>query len=110
MDLEACPLGYITSHISYPYLGSHPMFLGGESASTSGEIVHIEGNLVVWGGTDNPFADMPERTTYRPGDALIILEIQRRIYQFLGKCYQETLHDMDPGKLILEGARISPEP
>jgi len=86
------------------------MFLGGESASTSGEIVHIEGNLVVWGGTDNPFADMPERTTYRPGDALIILEIQRRIYQFLGKCYQETLHDMDPGKLILEGARISPEP
>lgn len=78
-DLEAAHYGRVTGAIRPAFLNNHTVFLDGYAGGTYGR-------LEAWDDADEAFDLMISGYGLQPGEGLIILEIQQRIYSFLAEC------------------------
>ncbi len=102
-DFEAVRLGRVSSAINMAFLNEHTMFSDGETAVTYGR-------LDAWADNDEAFNMMVSGYGFHPGQGLIVLEIQQRLYGFLVECCQILLHDLNPSSLTDDQVPIKPEP
>jgi len=65
------------------------------------------GHLVSWDDNYEAMMDCVTRMAYQPGEGLMILEIQQRIFDLLVKCCHEILHDIN---LSQDPTPVTPEP
>ena len=102
-DIDACHFG-ITSGVFMPaYLNQHVMlFADRHTEDTYGE-------LIAWDDHPEAFNWMMSKYGTLPGEGLLVLEIQKRLYGFLVECCKDVLHDM-PEALIDASLPIQPEP
>ncbi|KUJ09520.1 uncharacterized protein LY89DRAFT_657928 [Mollisia scopiformis] len=101
-DFEATHLGRITGATMPAFLNLHTMLLNGEGVETYG-------CLVAWEDDEDAMMKVFTGHEYQPGEALLILEIQQRILQFLVDCCHIILHDFTHNALVAE-APIESEP
>ena len=101
-DINACQFG-ITSHAIVPgFLNEHVMmFTGRTSPMTYGE-------LIPWEEEPDAFNWFTSQRGAHPGEGLLILEIQDRIYRFLVDCCKNILQDMT--QTVQTGADAQPQP
>ncbi|KAI9831131.1 MAG: hypothetical protein M1819_005219 [Sarea resinae] len=104
-DFEATHLGRITLALIPPFLNEYSIYLTGDSPETYGR-------LVSW--DDDPEACSQQVTehglAFHPGEALMILEIQKEIMRFLVECCENILQDLLPGSLTDPQFTPQPEP
>jgi hypothetical protein len=79
------------------------MFTGRHTPETYGE-------LIAWKDHPEAFHWLTSQRGAHPGQGLLILEIQERLYQFLVDCCKAILHDMSEKALADPGIPIQPEP
>lgn len=103
-DINACRFG-ITSRALIPgFLNEHVMmFTGRTSSNTYGE-------LIAWEDHPDAFDWLTSQRGAHPGEGLLILEIQDRLYRFLVDCCKNILQDMTEAVQIGAGAPPQPEP
>lgn len=102
-DLEACHVGIILRAITPEFLNEHiMMFSGRNSASTYGE-------LTSWDDNPDAFQWMHERIAPQPGEGLLTLEIQSRLYNFLKECCKLIMHDIPEDKLGSDEYVVQPK-
>ncbi|KAL9077066.1 MAG: hypothetical protein Q9157_003488 [Trypethelium eluteriae] len=77
------------------------MFTGRTDAATYGE-------LIAWDDHPDAFDWLRFQRGAHPGEGLLILEIQDRLYKFLTECCKEILRDMTD--TVLMGSDASPQP
>lgn len=100
-DMEACHFAITSQAINRGFLNEHVMmFAGRTDANTYGE-------LIPWKAHPDAFNWMMTGYGANPGDGLIILEVQERLYRFLLDCCREILGDL--GK-ALQQESSPPEP
>ncbi|KAG0043303.1 hypothetical protein BGZ83_011550 [Gryganskiella cystojenkinii] len=79
------------------------MFNGRNTKETYGQIYS-------WEDEPDAFGWMFSQRGEQPGKALMTLEVQERIYDFLLKCCLQILHDMPRASLEKDESPIEPEP
>ncbi|MCJ1405640.1 hypothetical protein MMC11_008869 [Xylographa trunciseda] len=103
-DFEAAHVGIVSMAISRPFLNNYTMLLHGQTTQ------HTYGKLVSWDDDDNAFDWMMSGIGKQPGEGLLILEIQKRVLEFLVQCCQLILADLPPESLVDERGTVLPEP
>ncbi|KAF2495285.1 hypothetical protein BU16DRAFT_527155 [Lophium mytilinum] len=104
-DIEACHFGMISGAIMPAFLNEYVMmFTGRHSPDTYGE-------LLSW--DDHPDAFewfQTQRGCAHPGEGLMILEIQDRLYSFLVHTCKLILHEIPEASLLDSSTPVQPEP
>ena len=103
-DLEAAHLGIVSMAISRPFLNEYTMLLHGQTT------LHTYGKLLSWSDDDRAFDWMMSGIGKQPGEGLLILEIQKRILDFLVQCCRLLLADLTQESLTDESIPPQPEP
>jgi hypothetical protein len=93
-ELEFCRLGLDTDTIV------PPLKLNGYTMHLDGETVESYGKLVAWGDNSNP------RAGFKPGDGMLILEIQEQVMEFLVKWCEAVLNK--PADVLVSQFPIGP--
>ncbi|MCJ1396236.1 hypothetical protein MMC18_009125 [Xylographa bjoerkii] len=103
-DLEAAHMGIISMAISRPFLNEYTMLLHGQITPNT------YGKLLSWSENDDAFDWMMSGIGKQPGEGLLILEIQKRVLEFLVHCCQSILADLPPESLTDESTPVQAEP
>ncbi|MCJ1385502.1 hypothetical protein MMC17_008625 [Xylographa soralifera] len=103
-DLEAAHVGIVSMAINRPFLNEYTMILHGQTT------LHAYGKLLSWSDDDRAFDWMMSGVGKQSGEGLLILEIQKKILEFLVQCCRLLLADLPPESLTDETASIQPEP
>ena len=101
-DIDACRFGIISQALIPGFLDGYVMmFTGRTDPATYGE-------LIAW--EDHPDAShwLHTQRGAHPGEGLLILEIQDKVYRFLAECCKEILQNMTEETLI--GLDVGPQP
>jgi hypothetical protein len=89
-DREAAHIGIVSQQIAVPFLNERViMFTGRRTPQTYGE-------LIAWEDHPDAFGWLTSKRGHHPGEGLLILEIQDRLYAFLVKFCETILHDISP--------------
>ncbi|PGH00959.1 hypothetical protein GX51_05508 [Blastomyces parvus] len=102
-DFDAIHLGLVSTTICPAFLNGYTMILNGETVDTYGR-------MVSWDEDDEAFDLMYSGIGVQPGEGLLILEIQKKIMEFLVNCCRAIFQDMDPAALTDPNIPIQPEP
>jgi len=101
-DLEAFHFGRVSKAIVPNFLNGHVMlFRGRTTADTYGQ-------LLDWDDHPDAFDWMNERIETLPGEGLLILEIQHRVLEFLVRCCELILYDLDSKSLASDNFALQP--
>lgn len=101
-DLESCHFGIVTHKVDRLFLNEYTMlFLGRTTPETYGE-------LVSWDDNPDAFDWSMKGIEPIPGEGLLLLQVQQRIWRFLLACAREILHEIS--KDAFADAPIVPEP
>ncbi|CAG8972588.1 hypothetical protein HYALB_00011320 [Hymenoscyphus albidus] len=100
-DFEAMRIGHISGACIPAFLNLHTMFLDGTSPESYGR-------LISWDDNDDAMEMCVSRIKHQPGEGLMILQIQQKIFHFLLDCSKAILHDFSTE--ILLQAPIKSEP
>ncbi|MCJ1315361.1 hypothetical protein MMC15_000678 [Xylographa vitiligo] len=103
-DLEAAHVGVVSMAISRPFLNGYTMLLHGQTTPLT------YGKLLPWDDDDRAFDWMMSGVGKQPGEGLLILEIQKRILEFLVQCCRLLLADLPQESLTDESTPFQPEP
>lgn len=103
-DLEGCHVGVTSQHVQRAFLNEYTMYLSGEKTQEE------YGRLVSWHDDDMAATLLFDCLQFNPGDGLLVLEIQAKIYGFLLEfCYQ-MFHDIPRDELVSAEYPEQPEP
>ncbi|KAH0565252.1 hypothetical protein GP486_001349 [Trichoglossum hirsutum] len=103
-DIDACRFGLTTGALVPAFLNEFVMmFTGRHTPDTYGE-------LISWGDHPEAFDWLTSQRGIHPGEGLLILEIQERLYEFLVNCSKAILHDRSEEELADPSIPIQPEP
>ncbi|MCJ1283552.1 hypothetical protein MMC26_002882 [Xylographa opegraphella] len=103
-DIEAAHVGIVSMAISRSFLNGYTMRLHGQTT------VHTYGKMLSWDDDDRAFDWMMSGVGKQPGEGLLILEIQKKILDFLVQCCRLLLADLPPESLTDKDIPIQPEP
>ncbi|KAK1756346.1 hypothetical protein QBC47DRAFT_184957 [Echria macrotheca] len=103
-DMEATHLGCVTKAIVPIFLNEHVMVLNGATDAKS------YGELIAWEDHPEAFNWMHTRKQYLPGEGLLVLKLQERLFGFLVDCCHAILHDIPTDQLTSNVFPILPEP
>ncbi|KAL4863409.1 hypothetical protein BDV12DRAFT_177532 [Aspergillus spectabilis] len=103
-DNDAMRLGKVSQGIVPIFLNEHVMILNGFTTHTP-----EYGKLLAWSDHPEAFELMTSRKQFLPGEGLLILEVQQRIFEFLLRCCELILHDVPQGTVFRDHP-IVPEP
>ncbi len=106
-DREAMHIGMVTQAIVPDFLNTYIVILNGISDR---QMDRDYGKLVQWEDRPDAFDWMATRRQFQPGEALLILEAQERLMDFLLSCVKQLLHDIPDCQLISDLCPIQPEP
>jgi hypothetical protein len=103
-DIEACHFGITSGAIMPAFLNEHVMmFTGRSSPETYGE-------LLSWDDHPDAFDWLQSQRGAHPGEGLMILEIQDRLYMFLVQLCKLILHEFPQATLVDPSNPVQPEP
>ncbi|KAB8075126.1 hypothetical protein BDV29DRAFT_172510 [Aspergillus leporis] len=103
-DRDATHVGRTTGNIRTPFLNEHVMmFTGRTTPETYGQLLH-------WNDDDRAFDWMVTRYGMHPGEGLLALEIQERLYRFLVECCLLLLCDYTRESILQDDIPVQPEP
>lgn len=103
-DNDAVHLGLISKAVVPIFLNEHVMVLNG--ATTADEY----GKLIAWKDHPDAFDWMRTQKQFRPGEGLIILEVQAHLMKFLVDFCYAILHEIPQAELISDAYPVQPEP
>ncbi|KAE8389414.1 hypothetical protein BDV23DRAFT_157235 [Aspergillus alliaceus] len=103
-DCNATHFGHTTGNIRPAFLNEHVMmFTGRTTPDTYGELLH-------WDDDERAFDWMHTQRGMNPGEGLIALEIQERLYRFLVDCCMSLLCDYTRHNILHDDIPIAAEP
>ncbi|KAJ4258806.1 hypothetical protein NW762_007893 [Fusarium torreyae] len=76
---------------------------GAKSVEEYGELIH-------WESHPDALEWVQTRRQYLPGNALLVLEVQERLMEFLVDCCHQILHEIPLDAMIGDGYPVQPEP
>lgn len=92
-DRETYRLGIISKAIEVGFLNEHVMmFTDRHTPITYGE-------LIAWEDNPDAFDWLISQRGFQPGDGLLVLEVQARLYKFCVDCCKNILHDKSMDEL-----------
>lgn len=95
-DIDATRLGCAGHFLKEPaFLKGYTLFMDGETSTTYG-------NFVSWEESEDAVDLMFSQRQFNPGEGLLVLELQEKVYPFLIKCCELILHD-----LVVDGTLFS---
>ncbi|KAI9663741.1 MAG: hypothetical protein M1821_007231 [Bathelium mastoideum] len=103
-DIDACRLGITSQAVVPGFLNEHVMMFTGRTDR------HTYGELIAWEDHPDAFTWMHTQRGAHPGEGLLILEIQERLYSFLANCCKDILRDMTEAAQTGSDASSQPEP
>ncbi|KAM0558064.1 hypothetical protein ACHAPJ_005231 [Fusarium lateritium] len=104
IDYEGLWFGKATKGVHPEFLHHHTMILhGAQNAEEYGELIH-------WDSHSDAFEWVQTRKQYLPGDALLVLEVQERLMEFLVDCCHQILHEIPLDAMIGDEYPVQPEP
>lgn len=104
VDYEGLWFGKLTRAFKPEFLHHHTVILNGAKNSEEyGELIH-------WNSHPDAEEWVRTRQQYLPGDALLVLEIQERLMEFLVGCCHQILHEIPPDDMISDKYPVQPEP
>lgn len=103
-DLEACHFGMTSGKFMPAYLNEYVMLFADRHTEDT------YGKLIAWADHPDAFDWMVSKYGTLPGEGLLLLEIQERLYTFLVKCCKEMLHDMSEDSWADTSLPAQPEP
>lgn len=87
-DIEACRFGQTAAIIVPEFLNEYVMmFTGRHKPETYGE-------LIAWDDHPDAFDWLQSLRGHHPGEGILVLQIQDRLYKFLVDCCKSILHDI----------------
>ncbi|KAL9097124.1 MAG: hypothetical protein Q9165_000550 [Trypethelium subeluteriae] len=101
-DIDACRFGIISDALVPGFLGDYVMMFTGRTDAVA------YGELIAWDDHPHAFHWFSFQHGAHPGEGLLILEIQERLYKFLTDCCKEILRDMSD--TVLTGLDAPPQP
>ncbi|KAF7590995.1 hypothetical protein BBP40_002189 [Aspergillus hancockii] len=103
-DIDSTHFGHTTGNIRPPFLNEHVMmFTGRTTPETYGQLVH-------WDDDERAYDWMVTRRGMHPGEGLLALEIQERLYRFLVECCMSLLCDHTRESILQDDIPVQPEP
>ena len=103
-DIDACRFGITSAALVPGFLNEHVMMFTGRTNPTA------YGELIAWEDHPDAFDWMHSQRGAHPGEGLLILEIQERLYKFLVDCCKTILQDMTGTVQMGTDALPQPEP
>ena len=103
-DLVAAHLGIVRQAIIRPFLNEYTMFLHGRTTPET------YGQIVAWTADSEAFECMIDGRGKQPGEGLLIMEIQKKVLEFLVKCCHSILGDMSPEGLTGKNVPLEADP
>ena len=103
-DIDACRFGIISQNIVPGFLNEYVMMFTGRTDPTT------YGELIAWDDHADAFDWLSSRRGAHPGEGLLILEIQDRVYKLLTDCCKEILRDMTEAVQVGSDVSLQPEP
>ncbi|KAI0398954.1 hypothetical protein F4802DRAFT_603444 [Xylaria palmicola] len=103
-DGEVMHLGKVTMAIVPIFLNQYVMTLNGMARQED------YGRLIAWDENELAFDWMHTRKQFLPGEALLILEFQERLLEFLIDCCKAILHDIPMDEMTSDKFTIQPAP
>lgn len=103
-DFDMTHLARAAKFLTLPFLKMHTMYLSGEST------VENYGRLVSWRDDPSACAMMQKSLQFAPGDGVMVMGIQSRIYSFLLDCCYRIFHDIPRDELVSLSLPEQPEP
>lgn len=101
-DRESFRFGVVSRAIDVGFLNEHVMmFTDRHTPKTYGE-------LIAWKDNPDAFEWLVSQRGFQPGDGLLVLEVQKRLYKFCVDCCKNILHEKSVEEL--EGTIVSVEP
>jgi hypothetical protein len=98
-DRASAEFGVITGNVEKISLDNYEIAFVNEAGSEYGKLLE-----------HNPKCSITGHLKMRPGDGLLGLEIQERLYRFLVTCATSLLSDVSPEQYLLENSPEEPEP
>ncbi|KAE8348864.1 hypothetical protein BDV28DRAFT_142538 [Aspergillus coremiiformis] len=103
-DCDATHFGHTTGNIRPAFMNEHVMmFTGRTTPETYGQLLH-------WDEDERAFDWMMTQRGMHPGEGLLALEIQERLYRFLVDCCMSLLCDYTRESILQDDIPIKPEP
>ena len=103
-DRDACHFGMTSGKFMPAFLNEYVMlFADRHTKDTYGE-------LIAWEDHPDAFEWMISKYGFLPGEGLLLLEIQHRLYAFFVKCCKGILHELPEEALMDMSLPIQPEP
>ena len=106
-DGEAMHIGLVTQGLVPVFLNEYVVILNG---FVDRKEDHEYGKLVHWDDHPDAFSWMLTQRQFQPGSALLILEAQARLMEFLVQCCTQILHDIPIAMLTSDSYPIQLEP
>ena len=103
-DGDSMSLGKITMAIVPIFLNLYTIVLNGVTKEEE------YGELLAWSDHDEAFALIANRTQYLPGEGLLIMEFQDRMFKFLLNFCRKILHEIPPDLMTGKDYPMVPEP
>lgn len=100
-EFEAIRLGIVSESVMTPFLNNHTFMLNRWDR-------HRYGELIAWEDDDDAFMTLISQRGMHPGQGLLVMEIQERIYGFLVSICEHILHDIGHDALL--SALYVPQP
>jgi hypothetical protein len=105
--MDAAAFGLLVSDALMPkFLIGYTMILSGVTESN----IDDYGKLVGWHTHPGAASLYATEHEFEPGEGLLVLEIQERLYSFLVDCCKEILHDYPADSWTSDAFPIQPEP
>lgn len=96
LEVSTIHIGLVSEAIIPAFLNQHITLLNYQDEQSYGTLVH-------WDDHEDAFNWMHTQRQFIPGEALLVLECQERIMNFLVNCVKEILHDVSDTDLIAGG-------
>ena len=104
VDLDVMHSGFVTEKIRPGFLNEYVMMFTADTWPDN------YGKLIAWNDHPDAFKWLHTQRGLHPGEGLLILEAQEKLYRFITDCCSKILHNISNESLADESYPIEPEP